>query len=97
MESNFTHVTRDSSRGIEILIVDVLTKIKPTDLISSLSSGGFADATADMCWFGVWWGHGIDVPRTGCARLGSGTRHVSFYVSLVGGGLRLSTLIREQR
>ncbi len=30
------------------------------------------------------------MPRTGCPRLGSATRHVSFYVSLVGGGLRLS-------
>ncbi len=58
--------------------------------ISSLCSGGFADVTADMCWFGVWWGHGTDVPRTGCTRMGSATRHVSFYASLVGGGLRLS-------
>jgi hypothetical protein len=58
--------------------------------ISSLCSGGFADATACMCWFGVWWGHGTDVTRTGCAQMGSATRHVSFYASLVGGGLRLS-------
>ena len=58
--------------------------------IGSLCSGVFADATAGMCWFGVWWGHGTDVPRTGCARLGSATRRVSFYASLVGGGLRLS-------
>jgi hypothetical protein len=58
--------------------------------ISSLCSGGFSDATAGMCWFGVWWGNGTDVPRTGCVRLGSTTRLVSFYVSLVGGGLRLS-------
>jgi hypothetical protein len=57
--------------------------------ISSLCSGGFTDATAGMCWFGVCWGHGTDVPRTGCARLGSATPHVSFYVSLVDGGLRL--------
>ncbi len=46
--------------------------------------------TAYMCWFGVWWGHRTDVPRTGCARMGSETRRVSFYVSMVGGGLRLS-------
>jgi hypothetical protein len=58
--------------------------------ISSLCSGGFADTTASMCWFCVWWGHGTDVSRTGCARLGSATRRVSFYTSLVGGGLRLS-------
>ncbi len=58
--------------------------------ISSLCSGGFADATTFMCWFGVCWGHGTDVPRTGCARLGSATRRVSFYLSLVGGGLPLS-------
>ncbi len=58
--------------------------------IGSLCSGGFADATAFMCWFGVWWGHVTDVPRTGCARLGSADRRVSFYASLVGGGLRLS-------
>jgi hypothetical protein len=24
-----------------------------------------------MCWFGVWWGYGSDVSRTGRARLGS--------------------------
>ena len=58
--------------------------------IGSLFSGGFAYATAGMCWFGVWWGHGSDVPRTGCARLSSAARRVSFYTSLVGGGLRLS-------
>jgi hypothetical protein len=58
--------------------------------INSLCSGGFADATTVMCWFGVWLGYGTDVPRTGCARLGSATRRVSFYTSLVGGGLRLS-------
>jgi hypothetical protein len=58
--------------------------------INSLRSGGFADATAGMCWFGVCWGHVTDMPRTGCARLGSATRRVSFYASLVGGGLRLS-------
>ncbi len=58
--------------------------------ISSLCSGGFDYATVGMCWFGVWWGYGTDVPRTGCARLGSATRRVSFYASLVGGGLRLS-------
>ena len=29
--------------------------------IRSLCSRGFADATACMCWFGVWWGHGRDV------------------------------------
>jgi hypothetical protein len=58
--------------------------------ISSLCSGGFIDATACMCCFGVWWGHGTDVPRTGCARLGLTTRRVSFYASVVGGGLRLS-------
>ena len=58
--------------------------------IVSLCSGGFADATAGMCWFGVWWGHGSDVPRTGCARLSSAARRVSLYTSLVGGGLRLS-------
>jgi hypothetical protein len=58
--------------------------------ISSLCSGGFSDATEGMCWFGVWWGHDTDVPRTLCARLGSPTRRVSFYASLVGGGLRLS-------
>jgi hypothetical protein len=46
--------------------------------ISSLSSGGFADVTAGMCWFGVCWGHGTDVSRTGCARLGSATQRVSF-------------------
>jgi hypothetical protein len=46
--------------------------------ISSLCSGGFADATAYMCWFGVWWDRVTDVPRTGCARLGSATRRVSF-------------------
>ncbi len=57
--------------------------------IISLCSGGFVDATTDMCWFGVWWGYVTDVSRTGCARLGSTTRHVSFYASLVGGGLRL--------
>jgi hypothetical protein len=34
--------------------------------ISSLCSGGFADATVSMCWFSVWWGHGTDVPWTGC-------------------------------
>jgi hypothetical protein len=34
--------------------------------------------------------HGTDVPWTGCARLASATPRVSFYVSLVGGGLRLS-------
>jgi hypothetical protein len=58
--------------------------------IDSLCSDGFADATTDMCWFGVWWGHGFDVTRTGCAQLGSAARRVSFYTSLVGGGLRLS-------
>ncbi len=58
--------------------------------IGSLCSGGFADATTGMCWFGVWWGHVSDVPQTGCARLGSTARRVSFYTSLVGGGLRLS-------
>jgi hypothetical protein len=52
--------------------------------INSLYSGGFSDTTTSMCWFGVWWGHGTDVTWTGCARLGSATRHVSFYVSLVG-------------
>jgi hypothetical protein len=41
--------------------------------IDSLCSGGFADATADMCWFGVWWGHGTDVPWTGCAGPSSGS------------------------
>ncbi len=55
----------------------------------SLCSGGFTDATTDMCWFGVCWGHDTDVSRTGCTRLGSLTRRVSFYVSLVGGDLRL--------
>ena len=55
--------------------------------ISSLCSGGFSDATEDMCWFGVGWGHGTDVSQTGCVRMGSSTRLVSFYVSLVGGGL----------
>jgi hypothetical protein len=34
-------------------------------------SGGFSNATTDMCWFGVWWGHDTD-ERTGCVRLGSG-------------------------
>ncbi len=58
--------------------------------INSLCSGGFTDSTTDMCWFGVCWGHGTDVSRTGCTRMGSTTRRVSFYVSLVGGGLRLS-------
>jgi hypothetical protein len=57
--------------------------------INSLCSGGFSDATACMYWFGVWWGHVTDVSRTGCARLSSATRHVSFYTSLVGEGLRL--------
>ena len=47
-------------------------------------------STRDMCWFGICSGHGTDVSRTGCARLGSVTRRVSFYTSLVGGGLRLS-------
>ena len=28
--------------------------------IGSLCSGGFADATAGMCWFSVWWGHDSD-------------------------------------
>jgi hypothetical protein len=41
-------------------------------------------------WLGVCWRHDTDVSRTGCVRLGSGTRRVSFYESLVGGGLRLS-------
>jgi hypothetical protein len=61
--------------------------------INSLCSGGFTDATASMYWFGVWWVHDTDVSRTGCTRLGSTTRRVSFYVSLcslVDGGLRLS-------
>jgi hypothetical protein len=49
-----------------------------------------ADATTYMCWFCVWGGHGTGVSQTGCKRLGSATRRVSFYVSLVGGGLRLS-------
>ena len=53
-------------------------------------SGGFTDATTVMCWFGVCWGHDTDVSWTGCERLGSETRRSSFYVSLVGGGLRLS-------
>ncbi len=44
--------------------------------------------TAGMCWFGVCWGYGTDVSRTGYARLGSETLRVSFYASLVGGGLR---------
>jgi hypothetical protein len=47
-------------------------------------------ATVDMCWFGMCWGHVTDVPRTGCVRLGSATRRVSFYTSLDGGGLRPS-------
>jgi hypothetical protein len=34
------------------------------------------------------WGTALNA-RTGCARLGSATRRVSFYTSLVGGGLRL--------
>jgi hypothetical protein len=46
--------------------------------------------TVSMCWFGVWWGHDTDVVWTGCERMGSQTRRVSFYASLVGGGLRLS-------
>jgi hypothetical protein len=58
--------------------------------IGSLCSGGFADATGGMCWFGVWWGHDTDVPWTGCTQLGPADRHVSFYTSLVGGGLRFS-------
>jgi hypothetical protein len=58
--------------------------------INSLCSGGFVDTTEDMCWFGGCWGHGTDVSQTGCVRLGSTTRLVSFYESLVGGGLRLS-------
>ncbi len=29
--------------------------------IGSLCSSCFADATAGMCWFGVWWGHDTDV------------------------------------
>ena len=60
--------------------------------ISSLCSGGFTDTTGGMCWFGVCRGYGTDVPRTGCTRMGSVTRRVSFYASLVGGGLRLSGL-----
>jgi hypothetical protein len=47
--------------------------------ISSLCSGDFVDATACMFWFGVWWGNDTDVPRTGCARMDSATRRVSFY------------------
>jgi hypothetical protein len=58
--------------------------------INRLCSGGFTDVTADMCWFGVCWAHVTDVPRTGCTRMGSETRRVSFYTSLVGEGLRLS-------
>ena len=46
--------------------------------IRSLSSGGFVDVTSGMCWFGVCWGHGTDVSRTGYARMGSETQRVSF-------------------
>jgi hypothetical protein len=37
-----------------------------------------------MFWFGVWWGHDTDVSRKGCSWMGSTTRHVSFYASLIG-------------
>jgi hypothetical protein len=45
------------------------------------------NATEDMCWFGVCWGHG---PYGECERLGSETRRIFFYASLVAGGLRSS-------
>ena len=71
------HVAPSSSPNLCIYVLyDVL------DYINSLCSGGFADATAGMCWFGVWWGHGTDVSRTGCARLGSATRH-NVYTTLL--------------
>ena len=35
-------------------------------------------------------GHITDVTRTGCARLGSAARRVSFYESMDGGGVRPS-------
>jgi hypothetical protein len=40
--------------------------------ISSLCSGGFAVCDC-MCWFGVCWGHGTDMPRTGMCTAGFGT------------------------
>jgi hypothetical protein len=45
---------------------------------------------ADMRWSGVCERHGLMCRGRECARLGSATRLVSFYVSLVGGGLRPS-------
>jgi hypothetical protein len=83
--SSSLHVTPSNSLNLCIYVLCHVLYY-----ISSLCSGGFTDATTDMCWFGVWWGHDTDVSRTGCARMGSTTRRVSFYESLVDGGLRLS-------
>ncbi len=78
-ESSSMYVAPSNSPNLYIYVLYYVL-----NYIISLCSGGFVDVTADMCWFGVWWVHGTIVSRTGCSRLGSTTRRVSFYASLVG-------------
>jgi hypothetical protein len=69
--------------------------------ISSLCSGGFCVCvcrhalvrTSPVCVRGT----SLMCRGRECVRLGSGTRHVCFYVSLVGGGLRPTGSVRIYR
>ena len=55
-------------------------------------------ATAVMCWLGVSWGHGTDVPRTGMCTVGFGnSTHLLLRVAGRWRSTSPRSLIREQR